>query len=221
MTQYASSHDTFQLPPRHAALSLGAVASVHVAVFAALWFLASPAERIQTDVLSVRMISVSPPAEAPVKPVVTPPKPVVETPRPKPVVQRVRSAEPAPAPLERKREPEPPPPQPVVSKPAPPEPALAPPVVPPRFDAGYLNNPAPAYPALSRRNGEEGKVLLRVLVSADGKAQEVLLHQGSGFVRLDDAALDAVRRWRFVPARRGDDAFSDWVIVPVVFKLTR
>lgn len=108
--------------------------------------------------------------------------------------------------------------------PAPPAPpAIAPPapvaVVAARFDADYLHNPKPAYPAISRRNGEEGKVLLKVRVSPQGAALEVAVSRSSGFSRLDTAALDAVTRWRFVPARRGDEAVESSVIVPVTFAL--
>ncbi len=88
-----------------------------------------------------------------------------------------------------------------------------------RFDAAYLNNPSPAYPMLSRRLREEGQVMLRVLVSADGQPMRIELRTGSGSDRLDRAAEDAVARWRFVPARRGDTAVEAWVLVPIVFKL--
>lgn len=97
----------------------------------------------------------------------------------------------------------------------------SPPASAPRFDANYLNNPAPRYPPLSRRFGEEGKVLLRVLVNADGQAQEIRLQGSSGSARLDEAALDAVRHWRFVPARQGDRPISGWVVVPINFRLDR
>lgn len=89
----------------------------------------------------------------------------------------------------------------------------------PRFDAAYLNNPAPAYPSLSRRLGEEGRVLLRVFVDPRGRAREVHIHSASGHVRLDRAAQEAVARWRFVPARRGEDAVGAWVLVPISFTL--
>lgn len=88
-----------------------------------------------------------------------------------------------------------------------------------RFDAAYLNNPSPAYPMLSRRLREEGEVMLRVLVAADGQAKRIEVRTGSGSNRLDRAAEDAVARWRFVPARRGDSAVEAWVLVPIVFKL--
>ena len=93
------------------------------------------------------------------------------------------------------------------------------PVAPARFDADYLNNPAPAYPPLSRRLGEAGQVLLHVLVGADGAASKVDVRDSSGFERLDRAARDAVRQWRFVPARQGDKAVAAWVLVPVSFSL--
>ena len=100
---------------------------------------------------------------------------------------------------------------------------VAPPleVVPPRFDAAYLDNPAPVYPAAAKRAGEEGRVLLRVLVSADGRAQAVEIARSSGSELLDQAALDAVRRWRFVPARRGEADVAAHVQVPIVFSLRR
>jgi protein TonB len=88
-----------------------------------------------------------------------------------------------------------------------------------RFDADYLQNPAPIYPALSRRLSEEGRVVLRVFVSPDGLPEQIELRTGSGSPRLDQAARDAVRRWRFIPARRGDEAIGAWVQVPIVFKL--
>ena len=67
--------------------------------------------------------------------------------------------------------------------------------------------------------GEQGRVFLRVLVAADGVAQQVELKTTSGSPRLDHAALDAVKRWRFVPARQGDQAVAAWVVVPISFSL--
>lgn len=112
----------------------------------------------------------------------------------------------------------------VVESTTPLAPAVPPPraeLTPPRFDAAYLDNPAPGYPAAARRAREEGRVLLRVLVSVQGRAQDVQLVQGSGSERLDEAAIDAVRRWRFVPARRGDEVVAAHVQVPLVFSLRR
>jgi protein TonB len=90
---------------------------------------------------------------------------------------------------------------------------------PPRFDAAYLHNPEPDYPSLSKRLGEEGRVLLRVLVNVEGRPDQVELRQSSGHARLDQAALDTVRRWRFSPARKGSDLIAAWVLVPLSFQL--
>ncbi len=89
----------------------------------------------------------------------------------------------------------------------------------PRFDAAYLNNPRPAYPPQSRRLGEEGRVLLRVRVSAEGRAVAVDLEKSSNFERLDEAARAAVSHWRFIPSQRGNEAVEGAVIVPIVFRL--
>ena len=89
----------------------------------------------------------------------------------------------------------------------------------PNFHADYLSNPAPAYPRLSRELREQGRVLLRVFVAADGHATDVRLHQSSGFERLDDSAIKAVRTWKFVPARLGTEPVAAWVVVPIEFAL--
>lgn len=90
---------------------------------------------------------------------------------------------------------------------------------PPDFRADYLNNPQPAYPILSRKQREAGEVRLRVRVSAEGSAEQVLLHASSGHPRLDAAALAAVRAWRFTPAHRDGVAVAGWVEVPIQFTL--
>lgn len=93
------------------------------------------------------------------------------------------------------------------------------PVVAARFDADYLQNPKPVYPPISRRMGEEGKVVLRVRVSAQGVPLAVEIRQSSGFARLDEAAKAAVERWRFVPARQGAEPVESSVLVPLNFTL--
>lgn len=97
--------------------------------------------------------------------------------------------------------------------------APTPAVQAPRFDAAYLNNPSPDYPALSRRLGEEGKVVLRVLVAENGRPAQIELRTSSGSPRLDQAALAAVGRWQFVAAQRGDEVVAAWVLVPLIFNL--
>lgn len=92
-------------------------------------------------------------------------------------------------------------------------------VTAPAFDAAYLENPAPPYPAMARRLHEQGRVILRVLVNPRGAADEVQLRTSSGHARLDEAALETVRRWKFVPAKRGTEPVAAWVLVPVSFNL--
>lgn len=98
-------------------------------------------------------------------------------------------------------------------------PALRTVVDPPRFDLTYLDNPAPRYPALSKRLGETGTVMLRVRVDETGKVQHLEVETSSGHPRLDRAALDAVRIWHFAPARRAGEAVTAWARVPLTFKL--
>ena len=106
------------------------------------------------------------------------------------------------------------------ARPAAPVPAPQPAITsPPNFNPAYLNNPKPPYPRLARRNGEEGTVLLRVLVTREGRAARLELDKTSGFPLLDSAALEAVKEWRFVPARKGTESVEDWVRVPIVFRL--
>lgn len=104
---------------------------------------------------------------------------------------------------------------------APPAPSVPLPIVPPEFNAAYLDNPAPTYPPLARRTGEQGRVVLRVLVTATGSADAVELKTGSGSSRLDQAAIETVKRWRFAPARQGDHTVAAWVLVPITFSLER
>lgn len=99
--------------------------------------------------------------------------------------------------------------------------AVSPPVVqtPPGFGAAYLNNPKPVYPMVSRRLAEKGVTRLRVLVSTEGRPQQVDIERSSGSARLDRAAQATVRDWKFVPAREGEKAVAGWVIVPINWNL--
>lgn len=205
-----------------------------VALFHLLLVLALVTVRSTTEVvaepqaLMVSLLSAPEPA-APVEP----PKPLPASSRPAPAAQPLRSApllttrSTAPAAAETA-------PAPVVDTPplAKAEPVAAPaaapvsalPVAPaavsqPRFDADYLDNPAPVYPPLSRKLGEFGQVTLRVFVGADGQADKVEIRESSGYERLDRAARDAVSRWRFVPARQGDKGVAAWVLVPISFSI--
>ena len=85
----------------------------------------------------------------------------------------------------------------------------------PSSDADYLQNPKPAYPAISRRLNEQGRTMVRVLIGADGQPQRAEIGKSSGFSRLDDAALASVMRWRYVPGKRGGVAETMWFNVPI------
>lgn len=93
------------------------------------------------------------------------------------------------------------------------------PITPPLANADYLHNPAPEYPEAAITRGQEGTVLLNVQVGANGKVLSIRLQKSSGYAALDKAAQETVRRWSFVPARRGSQAVSGSVIVPIDFSL--
>jgi protein TonB len=211
------------------------VVAMHVAGFAYL-VNSKPTPPVAKPVTPMMVSLVSNPAPEPeVVPLVEPqpvikptPKPVVkqkpvlkETPMPEPVVEKPVMSEPVSAPetppventpvVEAKA--------PVVAEAPKVEPQPEPQIEPPKFGAAYLHNPAPAYPSSSRRAGEQGRVLLRVLVAASGNAETVDLEDSSGFEKLDEAAIKAVKKWRFIPAKRSNEAISGYVIVPVKFSL--
>ncbi len=83
----------------------------------------------------------------------------------------------------------------------------------------YLLNPSPMYPKGSREQGEEGIVILYVSLDEQGMVKDLTVSQSSGFERLDQAALKAVQRWKFRPAKRFGIAVPENVKVPVQFKL--
>ncbi len=102
---------------------------------------------------------------------------------------------------------------------APPATPAPPVVVLPSSSADYLNNPRPAYPPLSRRLGEQGKVVVRVFIEVDGTASRAEVRQSSGFERLDQTALETVKRWRYVPGKRAGVPEAMWFNVPINFVL--
>ncbi len=109
------------------------------------------------------------------------------------------------------------PPQTVPGKP--PSSATEPALVGPYGRAGYLNNPAPTYPPVAARLRQQGVVVLKVHVRADGRPEQVQILTSSGFDSLDQSAIKAVNQWTFMPAKRGEVATDGWVNVPLSFKL--
>ena len=200
------------------------VSLVHALLFFALSRMPTPRPPTVETVLSIGLLPPvdtrrpqPPPPPPPVKPVAR------RSPAPMPVAPApLAAASDAPTPTSVAVSPAPTFAAPaMVAPPRSVEPPLAPAPVPapPRFDADYLDNPKPSYPGLSRRLGEQGKVVLRVRVDTSGLPLDVQLHSSSGFARLDTAALETVRRWKFVAARLGDEAVVASVLVPIAFSL--
>lgn len=89
----------------------------------------------------------------------------------------------------------------------------------PIFEAEYLNNPTPFYPYRAKKEGLQGKVLVAVLVKVDGTPASVQISSSSGHSILDEAAILAVKKWRFIPAKRNGEFIQASVIVPIEFKI--
>ncbi len=178
-----------------------------------------------------------PPKPVPPKPQPPKPEPPKPIPQPLPVPQPQPTPAPvAPAPIAPANEapvkPAPPAPPTPPAPPAPPTPPAppapppppAPPAQAPRTEvsitANYASgNAKPVYPTMAKRNGEQGTVVLRVLVRHDGTAGTVEVKSSSGFPRLDQSAVDAVKTWRFNPATVDGKAVDEWYQVPIPFKL--
>jgi protein TonB len=203
--------------PRHRGAGIAVTVLLHIVAVAAL-LQHEPLRSALSEAapIMVNLIKPQPVVEKPqVPPKALPVKPRVQQPTPPEPGQLVTAVADAPAPV---LAPTPPPAAPIQAAP-PPATAVVVPVVPPNFNADYLDNPPPAYPPLSRRLGEQGKVMLHVLVNPRGTADKVELKSSSGSSRLDDAAIESVKHWRFVPARQGDQAVAAWVLIPITFSL--
>ena len=87
-------------------------------------------------------------------------------------------------------------------------------------EARYAYSPKPEYPDGARREGREGRVLLRVLVDEEGRSKRVEVNRSSGSEALDQTAARTIKRWRFSPARYGDRPVETWVRIPIDFRLT-
>lgn len=242
-----SSYDRYASPrrPSRTAVIACSVVLFHVA---ALWaFQSGLAHKVVATIVPAEAIAYimatpapqeQPPPPAPPPPVPVPPTPA-PTPAPRPAVVKKSTPRPAPRP-QPIADSTPSPNAPVVAAaepapdPAPPAPAAAPeaPAAPPAppappaprielpsSNAAYLNNPAPGYPSISRRMGEEGKVVLRVFIGTDGKPEKIEIQKSSGYDRLDRHAQDTVQRWRFVPGKRNGVPEAMWNLVPINFVL--
>ena len=134
---------------------------------------------------------------------------IEEAPAPEP--ETILKAEESPvAVAESEPLPEPPKPQPVIERGAVSE-----------AEPAAFSNPAPVYPTIARARGWEGRVVVKVLVRTDGSAGEVIVERSSGYQSLDRAAVEAIRVWRFIPAKAGGVSFESSVLIPVRFSLEK
>ena len=233
--QFDSSAPPASAAPSRRNLAIaGGVVVLHVA---ALWALQSGMLRRAIEVIvPVALVTefVTPPepkVEPPPAPAPRPPEPVARPvvqkrtpPAPRPAPQPVALPDLRPAPSAPIGVVEPQPAPSPISTPvavAPPTPPAPPPprVELPSSDADYLQNPKPVYPPMSKRLGEQGRVLVRVLIGTDGSARQAELRQSSGYQRLDQAAVETVRKWRYVPGKRNGVPEDMWFNVPVSFVL--
>lgn len=226
-------------PPSYAPPEMNRIlviaSSVVVFHIAALWALQSGLlRRVAEIVVPVEILSdfITPPTPRVELP--RPTTPTIPVPQPRQIAPRP-AAQPAPQPLAiADATPAPNAPTGVLA-PAPPAlpigaPAGVTPAAPsgppasgrvelPSTDADYLNNPRPAYPPLSKRMGEQGKVVVRVLIGADGLPQKAEIRSSSSYERLDQAALATVMKWRYVPGKRAGVPEAMWFNVPLNFVL--
>jgi protein TonB len=165
-----------------------------------------PASTIVTAILF-------PPAAPPARPVAVTPPPKPAAPVPRTVVK--------PRPVVRKTAPKTPPPATATEPPQSPPWPVARPVQPATVTSGveYVRPPRPDYPAQSKRRGEEGRVVLRVLINEKGEAERIEIQKSSGYERLDEAAREAVQRAQFRPHREDGRPVTVYAIVPITFRL--
>lgn len=228
----AAGHGTLPPAPRRAAIAL--VIALHVLAAFALLQMGAVRDAVRQSApifatLIAAPVLAPPPAAAERVPAPSPrpvPLPVVPSPPIAAATSTVPAAvETAPTPSEAPIAPEatpvPPPTPPLAAAPAAPTepPAALPPRTLSASEVGFIEPPRPAYPPLSRKAGEQGRVLLRVLVDEAGRPAQVLLLQSSGYPRLDDAAAAAVRRARFRSTTDNGIARAVWVLMPVNFTL--
>jgi protein TonB len=199
---------------------LGISALAHF-VFVKNFLLHSSPQKIEFssgETTEVLIIEEAPPLPEPIPEPAPTPEPVPEEPAPPkpeeilttPQSEEIAASQPTPEPKKVEKKPSPQRPTSVATA----KTANVPqPVV--------IRNTPPVYPETARRAGWEGRVTVRVEVSADGLPMSVALQKSSGYGVLDQAALRAVKGWRFQPRTMGGVAMAGMVDVPVNFTLSR
>ena len=206
---------------------LGTILLLHVAFFWALenGLIHQAAQALPKEIIASFITPEKAPEPTPPKPQPAPPKTVaivkksITPPRPIPVVNNTPSetaiSVPTPPPQPPQRE------EPVVAAAPAPAPVAAP-AQPRTITSGveYIQPPDVKYPAVSKRMGEEGKSVIRVLINEKGRAERVEVQKSSGSSRLDDAAKQAVMRALFKPYMEDGKALPVFAIVPINFQLS-
>ena len=83
----------------------------------------------------------------------------------------------------------------------------------------YRENPPPGYPEMARRQGYEGVVLVEAEILADGRVGQAVVRKSSGYAILDQSAIQAVKAWKFAPARKSGIPHKTWAELPIKFVL--
>lgn len=209
--------------PRARWASFAVIAGLHVAAVATLDLVGVlPVRRLPSElkVIALSAEAMPPPPVVEPKPKDPPPAEVKLSTTPVPVAPTVQASTPPVAVAVAAANPIVAAPAPVI---APPPPAAASPQGPVQvsdLDARAITIVPPKYPLESRRRREQGTVLLNVTLDAAGAVASVALARSSGFERLDKAALEAVRRWRWSPTVRGGEPVAVRGIVEIPFELT-
>ena len=230
MSRFPASHRD-DLPGAQRRAAVAAIVALHgVAAWGLLQV--DAVRSAVTDAAPIFVELLAPPAPQPEPEPPAPPPPTVTPktpPPPAPVIAAAPRVEqpaafvvpeppPQPAPVAP-----PSPPVVVVAAPTPPAPT-PPPAAPRELPASaiqYLEPPEPVYPRASRRQGEAGLVVVRVFVGTDGLPKQLQVLQSSGFVRLDEAALEGVRRARFKPPTENGQPTAGWARIPIPFELEK
>lgn len=209
------------LQPAHRLAAVGVVIALHLLVGWALWKMVIRPVMQPEHVVQVSWVAPPQPTVEPPRP--TPPKPQPkQPPKPAPVIAATPTPQPTPAAMVVAPDPTP---APAVESTAPPAPTAtpAPPAPQPRTvsisELGLRVPAKPEWPRLSIKLGEQGRVLVRILVDTQGKVAQAFVQQSSGFERLDRAAVRAVERAELNPYMEGGRAVPAWAIYPVEFKL--
>lgn len=88
-----------------------------------------------------------------------------------------------------------------------------------RYVLGSASNPKPKYPKLARKRGWQGRVILSVHINEEGRPVHILIKKSSGHKVLDRAALKALKKWKFQPARKGGLRVASHLHIPIRFDL--